>query len=76
MLLSRIFLTCFRQIHTEVFRPIFAYANKNVYLCIAGVMAHNGQPLTITIDVGLVRMVFDGAENVPGEKAEHATKIN
>ena len=42
----------------------------------AGVMAHNGQPLTITIDVGLVRMVFDGAENVPGEKAEHATKIN
>jgi len=59
-----------------VFRPIFAYANKNVYLCIAGVMAHNGQPLTITIDVGLVRMVFDGAENVPGETAEHATKTN
>ena len=59
-----------------MFRPIFAYANKNVYLCIAGVMAYNGQPLTITIDVGLVRIAFDGAENVLREKAEHATKTN
>jgi glyoxalase len=59
-----------------VFRPIFAYANKNVYLCIAGVMAYKGRPLTITIDVGLVRMVFDGAENVLREKAEHAIKTN
>ena len=59
-----------------MFRPIFAYANKNVYLCIAGVMAHNGQPLTITIDVGLVRMVFDGIENVLREKTGHATKTN
>jgi len=42
----------------------------------AGVMAHNGQPLTITIDVGFVRIVFDGAENVPGETVEHATKTN
>lgn len=39
-------------------------------------MAHNGQPLTITIDVGLVRMVFDGIENVLREKTGHATKTN
>ena len=60
----------------QVLALTFAYANKNVYLCIAGIMAHNGQPLTITIDVGLVRIVFDGAENVLREKAEHATKTN
>ena len=59
-----------------MFRPIFAYANKNVYLCIAGVMAYKGRPLTITIDVGLVRMVFDGIENVLREKTGHATKTN
>ena len=39
-------------------------------------MAHNGQPLTITIDVGLVRMVFAGIENVLREKTGHAIKTN